>query len=142
MAAATVIASTALVAQTESPSASDTEKKKSKFIPAFLTSRRASSPALVNNENASGILVAPTTADGMLAPGRPIPSRTASGSSTKSGRPRFKRGSSKPASYNLGTHNDVLGIVMIEIEGATDLPKLPNSALLHTRQTSANFPSQ
>jgi hypothetical protein len=78
----------------------------------------------------------------MLAPGRPIPSRTASGGTTKSGRPRFKRGSSKPVSYNLGTHNDVLGIVMIEIEGATDLPKLPNSALLHSKSNQYQLPSQ
>jgi hypothetical protein len=118
-------------ADSTSASASESEKKKSKFIPSFLSNRRPSQVS-INTENASGTLVAPTTPDGMLAPGRLVPSRTASSSSTKSGRPRFKRGSSKPTSYNLGAHKDVLGIVMIEIEGATDLPKLPNSALSHS----------
>ena len=130
------------VAQAEPPStpAPDTEKKRSQFIPSFLS--RSQSQNSINNEKASGAIVAPTTVGGMLAPARPVPSRTASGSSIKSGRPLFKRTSSMPASYNLGTQNDVLGIVMIEIENATDLPKLPNSALLYFKSNRCQLPSQ
>jgi hypothetical protein len=39
------------------------------------------------------------------------------------GRNRKKRGD-----YNFSTENDIQGIVMLEILGATDLPKIKNSA--------------
>lgn len=44
-------------------------------------------------------------------------------------RPKFKRSASKQSSYTMGTQKDVLGIVMIEIQQAEDLPKIPNSKL-------------
>lgn len=42
---------------------------------------------------------------------------------------RFKRSwaMGKSADYNFSAANDIVGIVMLEIEGATDLPKLKNS---------------
>lgn len=42
---------------------------------------------------------------------------------------RFKRSwaTSKSADYNFSAANDIVGIVMLEIQGATDLPKLKNS---------------
>jgi phosphatidylserine decarboxylase len=42
------------------------------------------------------------------------------------GRNRKKRGD-----YNFSTENDIQGIVMLEILGATDLPKIKNSAFPH-----------
>lgn len=35
--------------------------------------------------------------------------------------------SNKSAVYNFSAANDIVGIVMLEIRGATDLPKLKNS---------------
>jgi phosphatidylserine decarboxylase len=43
-------------------------------------------------------------------------------------RPRFRR-NKKGTDYSFSTGNDILGIVMLEIGGAEDLPKLKNSAL-------------
>lgn len=42
---------------------------------------------------------------------------------------RFKRSwaTGKNADYNFSAANDIVGIVMLEIQGATDLPKLKNS---------------
>ena len=42
-------------------------------------------------------------------------------------RPRFKR-NKKGTDYSFSTDNDILGIVMLEIACAEDLPKLKNSA--------------
>lgn len=42
---------------------------------------------------------------------------------------RFKRSwaTNKSADYNFSAANDIVGIVMLEIQGATDLPRLKNS---------------
>ena len=42
---------------------------------------------------------------------------------------KFRRSwsSQKKADYNFSTENDIHGIVMLEIHGATDLPRLKNS---------------
>jgi phosphatidylserine decarboxylase len=42
---------------------------------------------------------------------------------------RFKRSwaVNKNADYNFSAENDIVGIVMLEIQGATDLPRLKNS---------------
>lgn len=42
--------------------------------------------------------------------------------------PKWKR---KGGDYNFNAAEDILGIVMLEIQGATDLPKLKNSALFY-----------
>ncbi|KIJ51539.1 hypothetical protein M422DRAFT_65494 [Sphaerobolus stellatus SS14] len=39
---------------------------------------------------------------------------------------KFRLSSAKPAEYNLSSSNDILGIVMLEINGAEDLPKFKN----------------
>jgi phosphatidylserine decarboxylase len=42
---------------------------------------------------------------------------------------KFRRSwsSQKKVDYNFSTENDIHGIVMLEIHGATDLPRLKNS---------------
>jgi len=46
----------------------------------------------------------------------------------KSKRPKFKRNKdTKGSTYNFGTEKDVLGIVLLEINKAEDLPRLKNS---------------
>lgn len=42
---------------------------------------------------------------------------------------RFKRSwaVSKSADFNFSAANDIVGIVMLEIQGAADLPRLKNS---------------
>lgn len=38
--------------------------------------------------------------------------------------------SKKKVDYSLGTQNDIVGIVMLEIQGADDLPRLKNSEIV------------
>lgn len=40
----------------------------------------------------------------------------------------------KNKDYNFSAANDIMGIVMLEIQGAKDLPKLKNSASRFTSQ--------
>ncbi|KZT39119.1 hypothetical protein SISSUDRAFT_1061405 [Sistotremastrum suecicum HHB10207 ss-3] len=55
------------------------------------------------------------------------PAPSASTSSKKKTRPRFRRSwGSKASEYNLTTQNDIMGIIMIEIVGGKDLPKVKN----------------
>jgi phosphatidylserine decarboxylase len=43
---------------------------------------------------------------------------------------KFRRSwSAKKAEYNFSAGNDILGIVMLEVNGGEDLPKLKNSSL-------------
>ena len=45
-------------------------------------------------------------------------------------RPKFKRGTGeKGSTYNFGGEKDILGIVLLEVNKAEDLPKLKNSTL-------------
>jgi phosphatidylserine decarboxylase len=72
-----------------------------------------------------------------LSPHTPTPTmatqqRSASLSPEPTGvkkRPFKKKWSSKKPDYNFSAENDIVGIVMLEIRGASDLPKLKNSAL-------------
>jgi len=51
-----------------------------------------------------------------------------SGSSTRKKKPKFKKlRGKKKADYNFSAQNDILGIVMLEIKGAEDLPRVKNS---------------
>lgn len=53
---------------------------------------------------------------------------SASGTSTRSKKPKFKKlRGKKKADYNFSTQNDILGIVMLEIKSAEDLPRVKNS---------------
>ena len=56
------------------------------------------------------------------------PSRPALASPSKT---KFRKswGPTKQTDYNFSAANDIMGIVMLEILGATDLPRLRNSAL-------------
>lgn len=85
------------------------------------------------------ILIAPPSGNvSPVPPPSPIPSyfghrRSASAGSiptmSTTGKHRFKRSwaTSKSADYNFSAANDIVGIVMLEIQGATDLPRLKNS---------------
>ncbi len=71
----------------------------------------------------------------------------ASGTTTptpdKKKRPKFKRGRrEKSSEYNFDTSNDMLGIVLLEIVGAENLPKLKNrsySSQAHTADYLCHF---
>ena len=55
-------------------------------------------------------------------PGTTIPSRP------HGSKARFRKSwGSKNTNYSFDASNDIIGIVMLEIKGATDLPKLKNS---------------
>jgi phosphatidylserine decarboxylase len=41
-------------------------------------------------------------------------------------RPIFRKHKSRGTHYNFSNENDILGIVMLEVQGAEDLPKLRN----------------
>jgi hypothetical protein len=63
-------------------------------------------------------------------PLKPSSTTMSAGTSTgvrKKSRPKFKR--SKASEYNFATNSDVLGIVLLEIVGAENLPRLKNSEL-------------
>lgn len=65
-----------------------------------------------------------------------VPSGSSAGSETafKGKRKKFKASwSAKKAEYNLSAGNDILGIVMLEVVSAEDLPKLKN------RESSSTF---
>ncbi|KAI5116381.1 hypothetical protein M0805_005878 [Coniferiporia weirii] len=66
----------------------------------------------------------PTTISRPVTPGTPA----FSGSAKKSKFPRKWR--SRSEDYNFNAANDILGIVMLDIQGATDLPKLKNISLV------------
>jgi phosphatidylserine decarboxylase len=55
---------------------------------------------------------------------------------------KFRRSWSnqKKADYNFSTENDIQGIVMLEIHGATDLPRLKNSEPLRFLSFSLGAP--
>ncbi|KAG8997441.1 hypothetical protein FRB90_012501, partial [Tulasnella sp. 427] len=105
-------------------------------------SRKNTQPSPIIAPSASQSLKPPTTSPGflpkVLSPGVRTPvtgkdsyfegaqsaegSRPASRAGKK--RPSFKKGFD--SNYNLSSSNDVVGIVMLEIQGAEDLPKLKN----------------
>lgn len=82
----------------------------------------------------------PATPGGLLTPGGGLESGAATPSSVGGGaappsrkrRPVFKRGRGKKGTAYTLEHqgHDILGIVMLEIEGAVDLPKLRNCTYL------------
>lgn len=65
-----------------------------------------------------------TTTPALKSASLPLP--PTSPSIGKKRRPKFKR--SKASEYNFASNNDILGIVMLEIVGAENLPRLKNSA--------------
>lgn len=78
------------------------------------TSSSSSGPTLSASEPPSGT----------ATPTKGIPPSLASPGGKKR-RPKFKR--SKASEYNFATNSDILGIVMLEIAGAENLPRLKNS---------------
>ncbi|KAG8837523.1 hypothetical protein FRB91_008079, partial [Serendipita sp. 411] len=70
-------------------------------------------------------LVVPSTEDNTTSATSAPSSRPSTPGKAK--RPRFKRGSGdKGSTYNFGAEKDVLGIVLLEVNKAEDLPKLKN----------------
>jgi phosphatidylserine decarboxylase len=58
-------------------------------------------------------------------------SRSGAATPSKGKRPKFKRSrGEKGSAYNFGAEKDVIGIIMLEINKAEDLPKLKNSEFL------------
>jgi phosphatidylserine decarboxylase len=47
---------------------------------------------------------------------------------------KFKKWKKSTDGYSLNSGNDILGIVMLEIQGAEDLPKLKNGACRRKRE--------
>ena len=73
--------------------------------------------------------------------GPPSPALSASGTATPTSaaarKARFRKSwSAKNTDYNLGGNNDILGIVMLEVKNASDLPKLKNSTYNALRNRS------
>ncbi|PVF95541.1 hypothetical protein CPB86DRAFT_863907 [Serendipita vermifera] len=68
-----------------------------------------------------------STAQSSSAPTSRPASRSGATTPSKGKRPKFKRArGEKGSAYNFGAEKDVLGIVMLEINKAEDLPKLKN----------------
>ncbi len=64
------------------------------------------------------------------------PSAATSGATTPGGRPRrptFRKGKHKMTDYNFNNEKDILGIVILEVQGAEDLPRLKNGGCLVIR---------
>lgn len=89
----------------------------------FSSSRRSAlTPSQSNDDSAQGASSAPSS--------RPA-SRGDNSTSSKSRRPKFGRSrTGKESAYNFGGEKDVIGIVLLEVNKAEDLPKLKNSKLI------------
>jgi phosphatidylserine decarboxylase len=108
------------------------------FIPKIFPRRYASAPPDPRSHSAPTTpnLDSPTT----FSPSTPTPTlashlRSTTGSTvpsvapTSAKRRHFKRkwATRQKTDYNFSASNDILGIVLLEIQGATDLPRLKNS---------------
>jgi phosphatidylserine decarboxylase len=63
-----------------------------------------------------------------LESGAPLAQQRTSGTSSTTKKPKFgKSWARKKSDYNFNAGNDIMGIVMLEVQGATDLPRLKNS---------------
>ena len=94
--------------------------KKTGKIPRVFKKRPSLTPASTTSTTLSGgsASVPPSPGSRPLTPATP----------TSAKRPKFpKKWSNRNRDFNFNAANDVLGIVMLEIQGATDLPKIKNS---------------
>jgi phosphatidylserine decarboxylase len=103
-------------------------------MPKIFPRRQVSTPS---TENKPSVTINLPDDESALTPSTPTPTlfsppRAASASPEPTGgkkRPFKKKRSNKRSDYNFSAANDIVGIVMLEIKGATDLPRLKNSAL-------------
>jgi phosphatidylserine decarboxylase len=122
--------------KTPVPGRSSTRSSTTGFIPKIFPRRYGSA---YSDSGLGSPLVTSTELQSSFSPNTPTPThpRSSSGSSTPPIAPasakkkNFKRkwAARKKADYNLSASNDILGIVMLEIQGASDLPRLKNSQL-------------
>jgi phosphatidylserine decarboxylase len=90
----------------------------------FSASRRQSSTTLPSNDDSTTL--------SSRSRSRPA-SRGDTSTPSKPKRPRFSRSRTrKQGAYNFGGEKDVLGIVLLEVNKAEDLPKLKNSEFSKT----------
>lgn len=89
--------------------------------PSFSRQDSAASSQTANTLDVSGTT---TPKSRPRAPSKPIDKK-------KTQKP--KKGEGNDEDYVLGAGDDIQGIVMIEVAGAADLPKLKNSKLAHGR---------
>jgi phosphatidylserine decarboxylase len=97
------------------------------LIPKIFPKRSSSASGGESTSAPGGAVSSP--ASGVAAP----PPSSSSSMSTTGKKKRFRHWSSKKADYNFSADNDILGIVILEVQGATDLPRLSNSKSPRTR---------
>ncbi|THH08914.1 hypothetical protein EW145_g2382 [Phellinidium pouzarii] len=104
------------------PAVQPASKSKGTKIPRVFKKRPALTRALTDSPVASDATVAPspTSSTRLVTPG--MPSFPSSAKMSKFSR----KWRSRSGDYNFNAANDILGIVMLDIQGATDLPKLKN----------------
>jgi phosphatidylserine decarboxylase len=103
---------------TPTPASAKTKPLSPSFIPKIFPRRAASHntpPATLDISGPSPSPSGATTPTGHQ--------RTASGEVKKR---KFAKFGNKKADYNFSAANDIVGIVMLEVQGATDLPRLKN----------------
>lgn len=114
------------------PSPSLTSFSIPKIFPRKSQARSASLDATASSSASGSIPSTPTSSSGVATP----PSTIVSGAATPTPRPsgtgksKFRKswGPKNPRGYNFSaTSHDIVGIVMLEVQGASDLPKLKNS---------------
>jgi hypothetical protein len=89
-------------------------------------------PSFVSRSSSTAPSTAPSTAL-TVETASPAGSRPTTPGGDKEKKKRFRRGKKgRSSEYNLDTSRDMLGIVMLEIVGAENLPKLRNSGLTLT----------
>ncbi|KAG9034805.1 hypothetical protein FS842_003775, partial [Serendipita sp. 407] len=89
------------------------------------TSKPGLLPRLFSSSSRRGLTSSQSTEDNTTSATSAPSSRPSTPGKAK--RPRFKRGSGdKGSTYNFGAEKDVLGIVLLEVNKAEDLPKLKN----------------
>lgn len=63
-----------------------------------------------------------------MPPTRPLGHRRTESAGVIAKKTKFRKSwATKKVDYNFSAANDIMGIVMLEIQGATDLPRLKNS---------------
>ena len=117
--------------QPDLPQLAPTPKPKGKFARVF-PSRRASAQSveISPSTSATGSTPAvPASAQSVTVVGSSsgVTTPTTSSAPTPLKKGKFKKTWRKKGGYSLNSENDILGIVMLEIKGAQDLPKLKNS---------------
>lgn len=85
-------------------------------------------PRLFSSARRPGLTPSQSYDSSTQVEGSSRPASRSGAETPKSKRPRFKRGRGpKGSTYNFGAEKDVLGIVLLEVNKAEDLPKLKNS---------------